>query len=733
MAYEGNAPQPMYPTAPGTTPQPTSPYATSGAPTNPAQGQINPNQINQSSQPGLPNLAQMGQGFAAGGSVGQSQGLASLGRGQDSMLVHMTPGEVQGLQKLAMSAGGSLTINPQTGLPEAGFLSSILPMVASAVGTYFGGPMGGALAGSLAGGMTNKQSPLMGAIMGGMSGYAMGGVGDALKGVGSDAASALAQGELNTAQAAADTTAQAARQAAIEKATTEQGQALANFGADQMTGAPGAMEAVAPTFPYNPQEMGKGAYEAAFSDPNQFKGYTPTTQAALNATPQQNMQAGFSKVTGSWDAAKDFALKNKTSLLGGVALPLGMAALIGSGKKNTLGGVATQPTQYYNTSYSPGTVNPLRGQPGQPYFLGQGYGPGSYGPTVTGAQGGIVGYAMGGTASSAAADMFPAPKESEDRPFIKIPTSTLSALAKGAKNSKDQAAAIKEINNRANESDSPYMDNPYADTKGVAHGGLMSLAAGGSTTNGMGAADYYQGLMNGTPLHQAPPSPDAMNAYLANLNSSLQYTPPPTPVAPATPAVISPPAVPTTAVGTAGTYTYNPTTHTYSYVPVNPAAAGMGGVGGYTDQTPGDSSTGSSSMGNDPAGTAGASGGDDAPSGDGSPGNGDYAFGGSIHNQYAAGGMASMPEYAAGGKLLRGPGDGMSDSIPAVINGPTPQRAALADGEFVIPADVVSHLGNGSTEAGSKQLYAMMDKIRHARTGNKKQSKQIDPAKFMLA
>ena len=56
-----------------------------------------------------------------------AQGLASLGRGPDSMLVHMAPGEVKSLQQLAMAHGGSLTINPETGLPEAGFLSSILP------------------------------------------------------------------------------------------------------------------------------------------------------------------------------------------------------------------------------------------------------------------------------------------------------------------------------------------------------------------------------------------------------------------------------------------------------------------------------------------------------------------------------------------------------------------------------------------------------------------------------
>jgi hypothetical protein len=93
--------------------------------------------------------------------------------------------------------------------------------------------------------------------------------------------------------------------------------------------------------------------------------------------------------------------------------------------------------------------------------------------------------------------------------------------------------------------------------------------------------------------------------------------------------------------------------------------------------------------------------------------------------------QSSLGGYAAGGnpRLLKGPGDGMSDNIPATINGRQPAR--LADGEFVIPADVVSHLGNGSTEAGAKQLHAMMNKIRKARTGNPKQGKQINPSKFL--
>jgi hypothetical protein len=97
------------------------------------------------------------------------------------------------------------------------------------------------------------------------------------------------------------------------------------------------------------------------------------------------------------------------------------------------------------------------------------------------------------------------------------------------------------------------------------------------------------------------------------------------------------------------------------------------------------------------------------------------------------GAVGGIQQFAAGGqpRFLSGGGDGMSDSIKASINGT--QEARLADGEFVIPADVVSHLGNGSSKAGAKQLYSMMDKVRSARTGNPKQGKQINPRKYMPA
>jgi hypothetical protein len=78
-----------------------------------------------------------------------------------------------------------------------------------------------------------------------------------------------------------------------------------------------------------------------------------------------------------------------------------------------------------------------------------------------------------------------------------------------------------------------------------------------------------------------------------------------------------------------------------------------------------------------------------------------------------SGGISDLGSYSDGGRMLRGPGDGVSDSIPAMIGGKQPAR--LADGEFVVPARIVSELGNGSSEAGARKLYAMMDRIQKAR------------------
>jgi hypothetical protein len=93
----------------------------------------------------------------------------------------------------------------------------------------------------------------------------------------------------------------------------------------------------------------------------------------------------------------------------------------------------------------------------------------------------------------------------------------------------------------------------------------------------------------------------------------------------------------------------------------------------------------------------------------------------------ARGGLMNL----ARGRYLNGSSDGMADKIPATIEDKQPAR--LSHGEFVVPADVVSHLGNGNSEAGAQRLYSMMDKIRKARTGTTKQGKQINPNKYLPA
>jgi hypothetical protein len=106
---------------------------------------------------------------------------------------------------------------------------------------------------------------------------------------------------------------------------------------------------------------------------------------------------------------------------------------------------------------------------------------------------------------------------------------------------------------------------------------------------------------------------------------------------------------------------------------------------------------------------------------------GGFAGGGEIAAMVAGGatGPANEP------RTINGAGDGMSDSVPATIEGV--QEARLADGEFVIPADVVADLGNGSSNAGSKKLYAMMDRVRKARHGTTRQPPEVDTGRLMPA
>jgi hypothetical protein len=97
----------------------------------------------------------------------------------------------------------------------------------------------------------------------------------------------------------------------------------------------------------------------------------------------------------------------------------------------------------------------------------------------------------------------------------------------------------------------------------------------------------------------------------------------------------------------------------------------------------------------------------------------------------AGGGISSLGSYSDGGRLLKGPGDGVSDGIPATIAGKQPAR--LANGEFVVPARIVSELGNGSTDAGAKRLYEMMDRVQKARRKTKNVAADTKARKYLPA
>jgi hypothetical protein len=453
-----------------------------------------------------------------------AQGLASLGRGNDSMLVHMTPREVEGLQGLAMAHGGSLTINPQTGLPEAGFLDAVLPMAAGfALGPggfgLFSGANAALMAGLTVGGLTALTSGDLGkGLMAGFGAYGGSGLGEAIKGFGSQAA-----------KAGAGTTGEFV------------GDALAANKINVMnpSGAPGV-------------NVFSGAGAPGVNLPK-FAGAQGFGPSAVGNTSFLAGNAGAEAI-------------NPRNLL-----DLGSGAGTTSATNLIRPGASSMPLT--DQSLSQGFSNVLS----DPSGFAKEYGPGKLA-------------LQGGSLALEALN-----PEMQQEAFYTDPEKGKYRGPQGQLNLSDQF-----------------------DTG-------LRLATGGTIQSG-GIRDLY-----GTPDNQPTISPGLSGFGLGRLNN-------------------------------------------------------LAGEQAMTQ-----------------AQTLG----------------------------YADGGLTALKSGGEPGGYLDGAGDGMSDSIPATIEGKQPAR--LADGEFVVPADVVSHIGNGSSKAGSKRLYAMMDKVRHARTGNKKQGKQIKPEKYMPA
>jgi hypothetical protein len=567
----------------------------------------------------------------------------SAGRGDDKVLVHMTPKEVGGLQALAMAHGGSLTINPETGLPEAGFLSSLLPMIAGA----FLGPAGLGLkpltAALTVGAVGTAATGSLGkGLMMGLGAYGGAGLGAGLSNMGATQAAQQAYApqaaewakfSQNLASPATATTAAgtASTGASLNvfpnTAATNQSILQSPMIAGRMPAAEAVVSSALPTSP-----VLSGAVPSGIS-------------AAPSAMDKLGM--GFKQVTsGGFQGLKDlYAASEAVAPYGGIA-SLGSTALSSyydkqdkdKGPPKVDVGMIRPYT--YERQQVPGAYDmgaPIySATPGSSaernYFTDKYTALTPYkapGPEYA-ADGGLVALAVGGPVEQMAAQN--AVGANTGYPMAAINTSMYS-------------------NPMVQRPEAVNVLAPSSDAGVGAYSGEPKFAEGGDTkTEGSYRYSYDPRTMQYTQL-EAPrytgnttavdtgPKVSGGMAQPAAMPAQPIYTPPPVPAY----------QTPEQQLGLE------------SFYPMMEQRLAVLGAQGYAD-------------------------------------------GGDVHN---------LGGYSDGGRLLKGPGDGVSDSIPAVIGERQPAR--LADGEFVIPARIVSELGNGSTEAGARKLYKMMDRVQHAR------------------
>jgi hypothetical protein len=625
--------------------------------------------------------------------------LAEKGRGPDDTLVHMSRDEVKSLNELAMAHGGQLTINPETGLPEAGFLSALLPIVAGAALGPAGYGLSAGMAGLAGGALSyalNPKAGLMGALSAGMGAYGGAGLGDALARQGMEQA---------TVANLANNPEYLTQQEAIRSAT-----------ANQLSAAPGA--ALTPA--QYAQQMSTLGGTA-----------TDTYNAALNAAKPtdflgkadmigQGIKSTFTDPNG---------FSNLTSKLGGgmgtarTALSLAAPAIAQQPKDESTAPVVDKDMgQRY--SYSPGVAKPLPAPDvpsynamltqqdnfgaQQNYYPNQGYTPISNDAAKS-----LYHYAGGGSVEAmsnanaiGANTGFPQAYLHNNAYATPYQTPISQNVLTGASDvavdpyTGEQRMATGGISEALRPENRDV--NIYNDTGGPGSGGGPASASSSSSSTGsptgsaIGDLGYAISNQSFSPAAAAIAAA-AMDAMSPTSNTSVN-------------AVNGMDAASDAASAAAA------------------AANDSGGAPGMGGDGPGPGSVGDS-------GAAGGGGGGGVGDGGGEARGGlsprfkyHMATGGISDAHYNLGG------YSDGGRLLRGPGDGVSDSIPAMIGKKQPAR--LADGEFVVPARIVSELGNGSTEAGARKLYAMMDRVQSARrhtVGKGKVAKNSRADKYLPA
>jgi hypothetical protein len=522
-----------------------------------------------------------------------AQGIAALGRGPDSMLVHMAPQEVQSLQALAQANGTSLTTNPDTGLPEALSLSSFLPALAGAalMATGVGAPMAGMLVGgATALGTGNLQKGLMA----GFGAYGGAGLAEGLAGAGTAAAAGEGVSGAMSASLGA--------------------------GAQEPIASIGAQAAAPTTMASQGQLMGKGLSSLG-------------TEAGRAALTQSMGGLGSLAKTGMMAASPVLA---DAMVPTATPMPAQRQGMI-------------RPYEYTRT-VKPDAFTPAPGSKERDYFDEKMVAKTPYkaiGSTF--ADGGDVGE---GDYSIDPVELLPIP----------APTTAISNFQRVRDYMASHGGERPEYENQ---SVGGYTYDPQTQKFGLA--AIIDKpynAPTGGVNDSSGGADQGNAGSGGFGVGDERDFAPATRAEYDAITAAGYSTPSESDFGEATPDQAAAIADAQAAAAAAG--------------------AGTGG------QSAADAAS------------------DAAASADAGAAN--WAKGGITA---LAQGGANLGDYSDGGRLLRGPGDGVSDSIPAQIGNKQPAR--LADGEFVIPARIVSELGNGSTEAGARQLYAMMDRIQKAR------------------
>ena len=690
--------------------------------------------------------------------------LAAHGRGPDTTLVHMTPGEVASLQALAQQHGGSLSINPQTGLPEAGFLSALLPMAAGAGLAAMGMPAGyaalavGATSAATNGGNMKKS------LLDGISAYSGAGMAGSFMGAGLGTMG----GAMGTSAAAPATALEIPAGATSPYALTGSTAAAAPSTAGYSLGEPSSYlnQPLPSLVSAAPAEVAQAAAAA-----------TPAAQAAQQAASLDSMSMGQRfdalKAGATGTNAMNYIKANPFTSLG-----VATAAMTPDENKTPQKATDTDRGPRAGLSYHPGWTNPMP----KPNMQGVEQ---TYNRPYYAAEGGLMSLAEGGksyddvemspamrqllaqqdrslreiqrlkaqqtgtppaqldqkqlfadylkrvsgaTGAGAGIEVAPEPEpEAEvvpetpkvDLPFLETPVSSNTRSGGGGQSEEQRAereAAYNapqdylsinrydpEATARVTKTENAEPGDRYAPARETVKDSMSAaqLAALSPAERAMHMADVRAISPIRTAVYDAITEVGVL-PILGNMYTDFKYGNIGKPLAPGVPKAPVRDVQP-------GEFTLSPAAMQAAVAESNAAAdrtyGNSANSGPANDGRADPGGEGKTSYGSVAAGYTGGS--EAADGGLSTP----YGF------QHMAHGGSSDPydlgSFSDGGRLLKGPGDGVSDSIPATIGKGRPAR--LADGEFVIPARIVSEIGNGSTEAGARKLYAMMDRIQAGR------------------